>query len=217
MLAGTLFLAGCATKSNTVVSGLPDPWWSTSTTPLPRPPGHLPMNPVPTGVLARAAWAKGNPVPSRMDTGRRITRITIHHDGMEPFLDSSYEAAAARLESIRRAHLRRRPQRFGDIGYHYAIDPAGRVWSCRPLDYQGAHVAGQNPGNLGIVVLGNYDRQALNRAQEAAVISFLASQARGYGVPRSRIRTHMEMAATACPGESLQRFMIDARRGSSLS
>ena len=27
-----------------------------------------------------------------------------------------------------------------DVGYHYAVDRAGRVWECRPLTWQGAHV-----------------------------------------------------------------------------
>ena len=136
---------------------------------------------------------------------------------MQAFTDTSYKSAAKRLESIRRAHLGRSPQRFGDIGYHYAIDPAGRIWSCRPLNYQGAHVRGQNPGNLGIVVLGNYDKQSVNRAQQAAIATFLSLQARRYRVPVSRIHTHQEMAATACPGRSLQQFMVKARRDGSIA
>jgi N-acetyl-anhydromuramyl-L-alanine amidase AmpD len=151
-----------------------------------------------------------------MDTGRRITRITVHHDGMKPFTQTTSAAASGRLESIRRAHLRRKPQRFGDIGYHYAIDPAGRVWACRPLTYQGAHVAGQNPGNLGIVLLGNYDKQSINRAQQAALLAFLKSQSTMYGIPEGRVRTHQEMAPTACPGSSLQRYMVAIRRNGTL-
>ncbi|MBG80616.1 MAG: hypothetical protein CMJ39_07920, partial [Phycisphaerae bacterium] len=108
-------------------------------------------------------------------------------------------------------------QRFGDIGYHYAIDPAGRVWGCRPLTYQGAHVGGQNQGNLGIVVLGNFDKQSLNRAQQAAIMSFIAGESRRYAVSSSRIHTHQEMAPTACPGQVLQRYMVDIRRSGSLT
>ncbi|MDG2424171.1 MAG: N-acetylmuramoyl-L-alanine amidase [Phycisphaerales bacterium] len=219
VVAGTLFLAGCATGSKTVVSNLPDPWWSPTSTPKPTPAGPVPPTtiPLPSGVISRSAWAGGNPVPSRMDSNRPIKRITIHHDGMQPFTDTSYQAAANRLESIRRAHIKRKPQRFGDIGYHYAIDPAGRVWCCRPLTYQGAHVRGQNPGNLGIVVLGNYDKQTVNRAQQAALAAFLAAQTRQYRVPVSRIHTHQEMAATACPGRSLQKFMVKARRDGTIA
>jgi len=189
---------------------------------MPDPKAPKPKSPavaaVPsTGVIARSAWAGGNPVPSRMDANRSISRITIHHDGMQPFTDTSHKAAARRLESIRRAHLGRKPQRFGDIGYHYAIDPAGRIWSCRPLSYQGAHVKGQNPGNLGIVVLGNYDKQSVNRAQQVALAAFLSAQSRQYRVPVSRIYTHQEMSPTACPGRSLQKYMVQARRNGTIA
>lgn len=217
VLASTLFLAGCATRSKTVVSKLPDPWWSSVSKPKPMPAVPMPETQISSGTIARSAWARGNPVPSRMDKNRPISRITIHHDGMQPFTDTSYQAAANRLESIRRAHLRRKPQRFGDIGYHYAIDPAGRVWCCRPLGYQGAHVASQNPGNLGVVVLGNYDRQSLNRAQQAAIASFLGQQAHQYRVPVARIKTHQEMAPTACPGQSLQQYMVKSRRNGTIA
>ena len=148
-----------------------------------------------------------------MDRMTPIRRITIHHDGMSSFTESGVAAASSRLESIRRAHLRRRPQPFGDIGYHYAIDPAGRIWAGRPTSWQGAHVRAQNDGNLGIVVLGNYDQQPVNPAQQAALIAFLESQMRQYGIRGSSIATHQEMAPTACPGRSLQSFMVTARRG----
>ena len=140
-----------------------------------------------------------------------IRRITMHHDGMSAFTDTTMTAASQRLESIRRAHLRRKPQRFGDIGYHYAIDPAGRVWQCRELTWQGAHVKNQNPGNLGILVMGNYDRQSLTTRQQQAVLAFVSGQMRQYGVPASRLHTHQELAPTACPGRSLQSFMVSSR------
>jgi len=162
--------------------------------------------------MPRSAWAKGNPIPKRMDRMQPIHRITMHHDGMSPFSDTSVSAAARRLESIRRAHLRRRPQPFGDIGYHYAIDPAGRVWACRPTSWQGAHVRAQNEGNLGIVVLGNYDQQSLNARQRAAIVAFVGSSMQSNGLRNGAVATHQELAATACPGRSLQRFMDTARR-----
>ncbi|MDP7030353.1 MAG: peptidoglycan recognition family protein [Phycisphaerales bacterium] len=142
-----------------------------------------------------------------------INRITIHHDGMAPFTSTDRSAATSRLESIRRAHLRRQPQPFGDIGYHYAIDPAGRVWAGRPISWQGAHVRAQNQGNLGIVVLGNYDQQALNSRQKRALVRFLQDQMNTYGIRSHRVATHQEMAPTACPGKSLQSFMVTARSG----
>ncbi|MCH2140791.1 MAG: peptidoglycan recognition protein family protein [Phycisphaerales bacterium] len=213
-LGGTLLLlGGCAGSRSTTLSRIPGPIWE--------PPATLPpesrdrdvtLHPT-TGVLQRAAWAKGDPIPGRMDRMRSIERITVHHDGMSPFTDTALSASAARLESIRRAHLRRRPQPFGDIGYHFAIDPAGRIWAARPTSWQGAHVRSHNQRNLGIVVLGNYDQQRLNVRQESAIVSFLSGSMRQHGVRSNALATHQEFAATACPGKSLQRFMNTARRG----
>lgn len=208
-----LLLGGCATGGGTAarVAKLPGPIWD----PSPALPSPKPA-PTPTstgGFRARSAWAGGAPIPKRMSAMAPIRRITIHHDGMSAFTDTSVHAASQRLESIRRAHLQRRPQPFGDIGYHFAVDPAGRVWECRPLHYQGAHVRAQNEGNLGIVVLGNYDKQGLNAAQQRAIVSFLQQQMRRRGIRSGAVATHQELASTACPGRSLQAFMVTARQG----
>ncbi len=169
------------------------------------PPGAwapLRENAPPTsGVVARAQWAQGQPVPRLMDPMKPIRRITIHHDGMSAFTYTSKPAAAQRVEAIRLAH---RSRNWGDIGYHYLIDPHGRVWEGRPLDWQGAHVAAQNEGNLGICVMGNYEIQRPNARQVQALERFVAAQMRHYRIPTSNVHTHRELASTACPGRHLQ-------------
>jgi hypothetical protein len=162
------------------------------------------------GLLPRSTWAGGAPIARHMDRMRPIDRITFHHDGMDAFTDTSQHAAASRLETIRRAHLNRSPP-FGDIGYHFIIDPAGRVWQGRPLDWQGAHVARQNEGNLGICLLGNYEVQQPTAAQERAIAAFLRSQMALHRVPADRVFTHRELAATKCPGRFLQPRLAAAR------
>jgi hypothetical protein len=164
----------------------------------------------PTGVIPRSRWAKAAPIPANMNRMLPIGRITFHHDGMNVFRDTSESAAAERLELIRRAHVNRRPA-FGDIGYHYIIDPAGRVWQGRPLTWQGAHVGGQNEHNLGICLLGNYEQQQPNAAQERTIRRFLVSQMHQHRVTQHRVFTHRELAATACPGRLLQPRLAAAR------
>jgi hypothetical protein len=163
-----------------------------------------------SGLIRRASWSKGNPVPQLMDRMLPINRITVHHDGMSPFASTSQGAAAARIEAIRRAH---RNQNWGDIGYHYLIDPSGRVWEGRPLSWQGAHVKDNNEGNIGVCVLGNYEEQRLNERQAAALDQFLASTMRYHRIARNRVYTHREFRPTACPGQTLQAQM-DALRTS---
>jgi hypothetical protein len=216
LLASAMTLVGCGTKK--VTSTLPSPIWSAVKTPelsLPEQIVQLPASSELMGAISRSTWAKGQPIARNMNRMLPARYITIHHDGMNPFTSQSKTSAASRLETIRKSHLRRDGGRWGDIGYHFAIDPAGRLWQGRPLVWQGAHVKARNEGNIGVVVLGNYERQNVNKSQLAAIKSTLHTLMQKYNVPVSRVRTHQEWAATACPGKSLQRVMVGIR-GSSL-
>ncbi|HIN09258.1 MAG TPA: N-acetylmuramoyl-L-alanine amidase [Phycisphaerales bacterium] len=213
VLLGVVLLAGCGTKR--VTTSLPGPIW-TGAQPITTPDesGVLPKPTISIGAISRSRWAKGPPIPKNMKIMQPVKYITIHHDGMTLFTTTSLPLAEARLEKIRKDHLQRNGGRWGDIGYHFAIDPAGRLWEGRSLRWQGAHVLASNEGNIGVVVLGNYNRQILNRAQSLRIESTIRWLMKKYNVPVSRVKTHKEWAATDCPGKSLQRLMVSLRRSS---
>jgi hypothetical protein len=168
-------------------------------------------------IQARSTWTRaGVARVNDINPMRGVSRITIHHDGMNVFTSTQGSAAAARLEQIRLAHVRGRG--WADIGYHYIIDPAGRVWEGRSVQYQGAHVENNNENNLGIMCMGNFDQQTPSTAQLATLDGFLAAQMRLYRVPIARVYTHQELKATACPGRALQKYMVRSRsRGGNLA
>ncbi|MFN0012780.1 MAG: peptidoglycan recognition family protein [Phycisphaerales bacterium] len=222
---GALFLAGC--KNNQVAHGddLPAPV-RPGGSPAPPPPlaqtTRAPVQapgavgPAP-GVIQRASWTSRGPArPGEINPMNGVNRITVHHDGMDPFSSTSQADAARRLEMIRASHINRRPQPFADIGYHFIIDPAGRVWEGRSVRYQGAHVQDHNEHNLGIMVMGNFDRQRPTPAATNALDRFVAAQMRAYRVPIGRVYTHQELNPTACPGRNLQGYMVASRRGGNL-
>ncbi len=212
LLASAMFLVGCGTKK--ITSTLPSPIWNGQEPSTLDPPSAVVMLPDPSsmlGAISRGSWAKGPAIPRNMNRMLPARYITLHHDGMTAFTSTSKLSAASRLETIRKSHLRRDGGRWGDIGYHFAIDPAGRLWQGRPLTWQGAHVRAKNEANIGVVVLGNYEQQSVNRAQLRAVTSTLRSLMEKYEVPVSKVRTHQEWAATACPGKSLQQAMVGIR------
>lgn len=217
---GLGFLVGCGTQQ--AVTTLPSPVWPDRNT-LP-PTSVEPARPQPMpdssesaevmrGVLARSRWAQSAPVPSLMNRLETPRYITVHHDGMRPFYGSSEAESMARLELIRRSH---RNKGWGDIGYHFAVDRAGRVWEGRPLAYQGAHVKDRNERNVGIVSLGNFDEQDSTPAQRAALVRQVAAVMRSFRVGTNSVRTHQEWAPTACPGRSMQRFFVSARSNGQL-
>jgi hypothetical protein len=228
LMAGGIasLLSGCSsgTKGGSgQLSGLPNTKWPMEEvgknqykpTPSPLSKNNVvrPEPPENGAVIPRSAWAGGEPITRMMDRAdRAYNRITVHHDGTTAFTTTSRDAAARRLEQIRQAHLRRPKEPFGDIGYHYLIDPAGRVWQGRDTSWQGAHVAKQNEGNLGICMLGNYNLQQPNGAQRAALDRFVRTQMSYYGIGINQVRTHRELAQTECPGSSLQMYMVATRR-----
>jgi hypothetical protein len=177
------------------------------------PSAPFPRNTVAIGplrVIPRSRWASKPPVASRLRAMNGIARITVHHEGWKPVWFTDQPTTARRLERIRVSHLER--LKAGDLGYHFVIDRAGTVWEGRPLKYQGAHVKSHNEHNLGIMVLGDFERQRPTAAQVATLTDTLARLARYYRVPASRIHTHQELGHTDCPGKYLQPTVERIRR-----
>lgn len=223
--AVSLVLAGCASPGGADRTGgdedpIPGPWGARAdrnARPAPTPPPTraetpqpLPRAGGPIIVLPRTRWTRaGVARPSEINPMRGVRRITIHHDGMDSFTTTDESASRRRLEQIRRSHVEGR--KWADIGYHYIIDPAGRIWEGRGVQFQGAHVKDNNENNLGIMCMGNYDNQSPTNAMRSALDRFVASQMRQYRVPMNEVRTHQERMATACPGRNLQAYIRASR------
>lgn len=185
--------------------------------PVPTLPAPQPVQSAPTGVISRAAWNRQAPVLSRAHPMNGINRITIHHSAIPNDSLRSQADVARMLNGIRSEHMNRRGEPFADIGYHYIIDPAGRVWEGRSLALQGAHVANNNEHNLGVMLLGNFQTQTPTPAATATLDAFVASQMRRYSIAVNRVYTHQEIGKSACPGRSLQRYMDVTRSRGNLA
>lgn len=155
-------------------------------------------------ILPRANWQPMATIGSRLDPMEKIYRITVHHSAML-FRDTSAPACANQIRLIQHAHMVSPDRRYGDIGYHFLIDPAGRVWEGRMLRYQGAHArADNNRGNIGICMLGNFvrggDGQRPTPAQATALQSLLGSLVGKYHVDLAQLHGHRDFVDTECPG-----------------
>ncbi len=164
---------------------------------------------LPPSVIPRRTWTTADTIAARANPMVRVRSITVHHDGMPPVSLRSRQDVMRRLEIIRRSHVNTRG--WADIGYHFVVDPLGNVWEARPLIYQGAHVKDHNERNMGVMVLGNFDEQAPTRRALVSLDTFLIAQMTRFGIPVAQIVTHQELAPTACPGRSLQRYMVQTR------
>lgn len=161
-------------------------------------------------ILPRSAWDAPAPIYARLNKMGTIDRITVHHAGMGIYTETDRDVVAEDIRTIRASHLKR--MRAGDIGYHYIIDPSGRVWEGRPLVYQGAHTSGNNPHNVGIMVMGNFNKQEPSREQLLTLHRLVRKLQGDHHVSTDRICTHRELSPSDCPGRSLQAHMTAYRK-----
>ncbi len=208
LLASFGFLAGCSSTHS--LTELPSPVWPVQDEPYTTPNTQPVVHERETNglVMSRSAWTRHSPNYSLMRRMDPIRYITVHHDAQLCHLTNQQEVGH-RLDAIRRYH--RDVRGWGDIGYHYAVDRAGRVWETRPIAWQGAHVKDHNEGNIGVMLLGNFDRQSPSSQQLAALDNHLTTLMRRYNVSLKDVTTHREWAATACPGSSLHQHMVKVR------
>ncbi len=176
----------------------------------PQPQNNYTTSLTTPNVIPRSAWAKMSTNTRRVDQMNGINRITLHHEGWEVVNFTDTNTTMSRLQHIQRFHMKER--NWGDVGYHYIIDRAGRVWEARPLKYQGAHVADLNEHNVGIMLLGNFEKQSPSNIQLASAQSMISSIMGQYNVPVHRVYTHQELKPTQCPGRYLQPRLVAMRR-----
>jgi len=212
---GTAALAGCDVSNSPLMANLPDgnpldSGYFPPTLPKGSPPPLVNPQVSSSGVILRSAWAKAGPDLKRVVPIGEKKIITFHHSGdPKPFTGTTYAETAQHLESVREYHV---SKNFQDIGYHFGIDRAGRVWQLRSLQYQGEHVRNHNPNNIGVVVLGNFDLQPMTDAQRQQVKVFGAMLRKQYGLAISNVKTHQELVSTECPGTGMQPYMVSVRK-----
>lgn len=124
---------------------------------------------------------------------------------------------------------------WGDIGYHYLVDPDGNVYEGRAGGQSviGAHVLCQNSNTIGIAVMGNFEEERLSRPAFEGLVNITQYVTEQYGINplgessfrgtvMPHIVTHSEVGAvtksfigrgaTQCPGTFLKQEMMSLRR-----
>ena len=155
-------------------------------------------------LYSRSDWTRLSPIYSRLDAAAPYYRITIHHEGNQANYDRSTSSVIRELQQVLAAHRRKG---YGDIGYHFMIDYSGRTWEGRSLKCQGAHVSSRNPGNIGVMLLGNFEIQTPSAAQKESLKKLVTDFRDFYGISRRRIYGHRDLDSTLCPGRKLYAFL----------
>lgn len=130
-------------------------------------------------------------------------RMSIHHtaspsdDGDDP---------AARMREMQAFHMDVRG--WCDLGYHFVVAQDGSIFEGRRgSNRPAAHVGGENAGNVGISLIGNFEEQILASTQFNALVQILSWAVQSYGIAidRMSIKGHQEWPdqQTACPGADI--------------
>jgi len=190
-------------------------------TPLPLAPvpPPRPMGPSTDWYLPRLAWTHTAIDLSNIDAmGSTPWRITIHHSS-DDLADNAINPIKA-LNDIERMHRagKRNGVPFACIGYHFVISADGQVWEGRPIQYQGAHaLRDNNKGNIGICLLGNFERHGVAPAQRAQLLAVLDRLCQDYAIipGPTTVAGHKDHPGnnTDCPGRFLEPIVREYASG----
>jgi hypothetical protein len=150
-----------------------------------------------------------------------ITHIIIHHSG-GPNTSPNWEA---NVLSIWDAHVT--TYGYADIGYHWLIDPAGKIYEGRSStigEALGNHFCNEDAHTLGICLLGTYDEKSITDKARNALQQLLAWKCCELNInpdekaildPNSllldRIAGHQQGCSTSCPGTALYGLLPSIR------
>lgn len=168
-----------------------------------------PAAPAGLSIQRRETWKAAAAQPSRLTLNTAAwNRITIHHsakDSKEMGTPTSGNVAE-HIKDIQTFHMRGRS--WGDIGYHFLIDPTGRIWQGRLLDWQGAHAQGSNNvANIGICLIGDFNHERPDPRALEALGRLVDELSERHDIPRERVYGHRRFAATECPGDALMAWV----------
>ncbi|MCK4454516.1 N-acetylmuramoyl-L-alanine amidase [Candidatus Parcubacteria bacterium] len=119
----------------------------------------------------------------------KIKYIIIHHSAV------SREKNSEQFKAINNYHKRKG---WGMIGYHFLIEPNGRIRVGRSESQSGAHCIGRNYDSLGICLTGNFDIEDPTKEQEKSLKILLMDLLKGY--KGAEIKYHRDFAVKTCPG-----------------
>ena len=159
---------------------------------------------------------------------KQISRIVLHHTAESMDTTKSDEDM---LRGIYAYHTL--SNEWWDIAYNYIVGQRWKIYEGRAWgDYVvGAHALYNNMGTVGIAVLGNYNKNHLNRDQIAGIEQAISMMAKKYGItltdqkkwvikcdtscyPFEVVTTksligHQDVGRTDCPGSDIYEHISD--------
>lgn len=164
-------------------------------------------------MVARDSWGATTPKFDKLVLDWNYTGVAVHHSG-----NWGIKAPTG----IEKKHMV--DNNYDDVGYHYLIHPSGTIYEGRGIVYKGSHVRLTNTGNIGILMMGDYDYQFWDDDDDLTnkhltVLKELVATLKRY-FPLKYFGGHKEFMKSpdySCPGSALMAVMAQLRTDVSLN
>lgn len=164
--------------------------------------------------ITRVEWkAKLPTVPYHHHIPRKIT---IHHQGFPEDYPTIHQIPCFEgHKTVRKLQKLHQDKTMGrgliDIAWHAIIAPNGDIYECRPFSVEGQHVKNNNNGNIGIMIVGNFNVEKPTKEQVYSLrqlIIKLSVDFSSINIPKC-INGHKAFTFTECPGANLHSLILD--------
>lgn len=133
---------------------------------------------------------------------REVFSIVLHHTETP---NEPPAMARARLRGIQNYH---RNRGWGDIAYHYLIDPAGNIYTGRDPEFAGDSGTKYDlDGRILVCLLGNFMEEKPGEEALSSLVSLVSQLLEKYSLRADDVVTHQDVAATDCPGTKFQEWI----------
>lgn len=166
-------------------------------------------------IMSRLGWRAA---PRRgSNTPHSPRRVTVHHTQGKQAMTEAETAQA--VKNIQHYHMvgraREGKEAFDDIGYHFLVAGDGRVIEGRRAEYLGAHAGGANEDNIGVAMMGDFNKVKPTNAQLESLtrlVTFLSIKYKKDPNAKGFLEAHQHYTNTDCPGRNLMAMLDSLRR-----
>ncbi len=106
---------------------------------------------------------------------------------------------------------------LADVGYHFLLDPQGRIYAGRDVQVRGAHTGGHNTGALGVALMGHHELWPPTGVAVTQLRRLIEPLTRAYRLTHVAGHRDLQPGATVCPGQYLMLELPRTARATGLT
>ena len=124
-----------------------------------------------------------------------VDQVVIHHS----------DTTSGSPEAYARYHVQKRG--WPGIGYHFVVQPSGKIYQTNKLETISYHAKGQNTRSVGICMTGDFDKQVLSADQLTSCVELIRYLNRRFDRDLA-IAGHNQFSEKSCPGNNVDVDLI---------